>query len=88
MSVRATERLIGELVIITALPNCPKMIVRAIDEKSKIITTVWFSDRHEYQEGGFPANSLDKVEPKKTTQTGKTKKTQKRTPSAALRKKV
>ena len=87
MSVRATGSLIGDLVVVTALPNSPKMIVQAIDEKSKIITTVWFSDRHEYQEGVFPANALDRVESKKTAQTEKTKKTQKTTPNAALRKK-
>ena len=74
MSVRATERLIGDLVIVTALPNGPKMIVQAIEEESKIITTVWFSDRQEYQEGYFPANALDKAESKKTTQPVKTKK--------------
>ena len=66
MSVRATERLIGELVIVTALPNSPKMIVQAIEAETKIITTVWFSDKQEYQEGLFPASALDKVESKKT----------------------
>ena len=74
MSVRATERLIGELVIVTALPNSPKMVVQAIEEETKIITTVWFSDSHEYQEGFFPTSALDKVEVKKTPQAAKPKK--------------
>ena len=87
MSVRATGSLIGELVVVTALPNSPKMIVQAIEEKSKIITTAWFSDSHEYQKGDFPASSLDRVEAKKPTQTDKPKKTQKKAPNAALRKK-
>ena len=87
LSVRATARLIGELVIVTALPNSPKMVVQAIEEESKIITTTWFSDSHEYQEGFFPANALDKVEIKKPPQTEKTKKTQKRTSNAAPAKK-
>jgi len=74
VSVRATERLIGELVIVTALPNSPKMVVQAIEEETKIITTVWFSDSHEYQEGFFPTSALDKVEVKKTPQAAKPKK--------------
>jgi len=78
LSVRATGRLIGELVVVTALPNSPKMIVQAIEEESKIITTVWFTDKHEYQEGFFPASAIDKVEAKKAAQTVKTKKSQKR----------
>ena len=84
MSVRATERLIGELVIVTALPNSPKMIVQAIEEETRIITTAWFTDRQEYQEGFFPASALDKVESKKTTRAVKTKK---RTSNAGLAKK-
>jgi len=66
MSVRATERLIGDLVIVSALPNSPQMVVKAINEESKIITTAWFSDHREYQEGFFPANALDRSKPKKT----------------------
>ena len=84
MSVRATERLIGDLVIVTALPNSPKMVVQAIEEETKIITTVWFSDKQEYQEGFFPANALDRAESKKTTQAVKTKK---RTPNVGQAKK-
>ena len=87
MSVRATERLVGELVIVTALPNGPKMIVQAIEAETKIITTVWFSDRHEYQEGFFPASALDKVESKKTTQAAKAKNGPKKKPNTELAKK-
>ena len=74
MSVRATERLIGDLVIVSALPNCPPMVVKAIDEETKLITTSWFSDHNEYQEGFFPANALDRVELKKSPRAGKTTK--------------
>ena len=65
MSVRATERLIGDAVIVTALAKSPQMIVKAINEESKIITTVWFSAGNEFEEGFFPASSLDRVESKK-----------------------
>jgi len=64
MSVRATERLIGDVVIASGLPNSPLMIVQDINEEDKMITTTWFSDRHECQEGLFPASSLDRAEPK------------------------
>jgi hypothetical protein len=74
LSVRATERLIGDLVIVTALPNSPKMIVQAIEVETKIITTVWFSDSHGYQEGFFPASAIDRVESKKPPQAAKAKK--------------
>jgi hypothetical protein len=74
MSVRATERLIGDLVAVTALPHGPQMVVKAISEETKIITTAWFSDQNAYQEGFFPASALDRVEPKKSQQTGKTTK--------------
>jgi len=74
LSVRATERLIGDLVIVTELPNGPKMIVQAIEEETKIITTVWFTDKQEYQEGFFPASAIDRVESKKPTQAAKAKK--------------
>ena len=62
MSVRATERLIGDLVAVTALPNSPQMVVQAIEEETKIVITSWFSDTNEYQEGYFPAKALDRVE--------------------------
>ena len=74
MSVRATERLIGDLVIVSALPNSPQMVVKAIEKETNIITTSWFSDHNEYQQGFFPANSLDRAEPKKAPQKDKTTK--------------
>ena len=71
MSVRATERLIGDAVIATALSKSPQMVVKAINEETKIITTTWFSANDEFQEGFFPASALDRVETKKPTQAGK-----------------
>ncbi|MDR1870301.1 MAG: hypothetical protein LBQ82_10000 [Treponema sp.] len=71
MSVRATERLIGDLVVVTALPGSPQMVVKAINEETKIITTAWFSDCKSYQEGTFPASALDRSEPKKAPSAGK-----------------
>jgi hypothetical protein len=72
MSVRATERLIGDAVILTALPKSPQMVVKAINEETKIITTVWFSANNEFEEGTFPASALDRVELKKAPQASKT----------------
>jgi len=77
MSVRATERLIGDLVVVSALPNGPQMVVKAINEETKIITTSWFADGDCYQEGTFPAAALDRAEIKKGPQTGKTTKRRK-----------
>jgi len=77
MSVRATERLIGDAVIVTSLPKSPQMVVKAINEETKIITTSWFSDNNEFQEGTFPASALDRVETKKPVQSGKTSKAKK-----------
>jgi len=74
MSVRATERLIGDAVVVTALQKSPQMVVKAINEETKIITTSWFSNGNEFQEGTFPASALDRVEIKKPVQTKKTKK--------------
>jgi hypothetical protein len=54
MSVRATERIIGDLVTVTDLPNSPKIVVKSIDDEAKLITAVWFSNQNEYQEGSFP----------------------------------
>jgi|TergutMp193P3_1026864.scaffolds.fasta_scaffold21235_2 hypothetical protein len=71
MSVRATERLIGDLVVVTAIPDSPHMVVKAINEETKIITTAWFGDCKCYQEGTFPASALDRAEPKKEKQTAK-----------------
>jgi len=62
MSVRVTERLIGDVVIASGLPNSPLMIVQEIDEEAKLVTTTWFTDRHECQEGLFPGSALDRAE--------------------------
>ena len=62
MSVRVTERLIGDVVIASGLPNSPLMIVQEIDEEAKLVTTTWFSDCHECQEGLFPGSALDRAE--------------------------
>jgi len=72
MSVRATERLIGDAVIVSVLSKSPQMVVKAINEETKIITTSWFSDANAYQEGTFPASALDRVEVKKPSPAGKT----------------
>jgi hypothetical protein len=71
MSVRATNSIIGEAVIVSVLPKSPQMVVKAFNEETKLITTSWFSDTNDYQEGTFPANALDRVEPKKPSQTSK-----------------
>jgi hypothetical protein len=63
MSVRLSERLIGEVVIARGLPYSPLMIVQGYEEESKMVSTTWFSDQHECQEGLFPAKALDKAEP-------------------------
>jgi hypothetical protein len=73
MSVRATERLIGDAVVVTALAKSPQMIVKAINEETKIITTSWFSNDNAFQEGAFPASALDRVEAKKTKTSIKSK---------------
>jgi hypothetical protein len=75
MSVRATERLVGDVVIATGLPNSPLMVVQSIEEETKMVNTTWFSDSHECQEGIFPASSLDRYEAPKTA--SKAKKTAK-----------
>jgi hypothetical protein len=62
MSVRATERLIGDVVIASGLPNSSRMVVQGVDIEAKTVTTVWFSDTHEGQQGIFPASSLDRFE--------------------------
>ena len=62
MSVRATERLVGEVVVAGDLANSPKMVVQSVEIEAKLITTVWFSDDHKSQIGKFPASSLEKVE--------------------------
>ena len=77
MSVRATDRLIGDAVIVSVLPKSPEMVVKAINEETKIITTTWFSDHNEFQEGTFPASALDRVELKKPRQASKPSKAKK-----------
>jgi len=73
MSVRATERLVGDVVIVTGLPNSPLMVVQSVEEDTKMVDTTWFSDSHECQEGLFPASSLDRYEaPKAASKTKKT----------------
>jgi len=67
MSVRVTERLIGDVVIATGLPNSPQMVVQSIDEEAKMVATTWFSDCHECQEGLFPGSALDRVDPAQTS---------------------
>jgi hypothetical protein len=86
MSVRATERLIGDAVIVTALPNSPQMVVRDINEKTRIITTTWFSDQNEFQEGTFPASALDRAEKAETKKSaGKADKSSRGRPAKAKR---
>ena len=65
MSVRVTERLVGDVVIASGLPNSPLMVVQGIDEEAKMVDTTWFSDCHECQEGSFPGSALDRAEPPK-----------------------
>jgi hypothetical protein len=72
MSVRAIGRLIGDIVIVPALPKSPQMVVKAFNAETNLITTSWVSDTSVYQEGTFPASALARVEPKKTAQSGKT----------------
>jgi|GEM_PF-1148982 len=62
MSVRATERLIGDIVRVTELAKSPAMVVTSVEIEKKAVFTSWFSDSNEYQEGCFPASSLDRVE--------------------------
>jgi hypothetical protein len=64
MSVRATDRLIADVVTVSALPNSPQMVVLSVDAENKTVDTVWFSDNHEAQHGVFPASALDRVEEK------------------------
>jgi len=64
MSVRATDRLIGDVVIASGLPNSAKMVVQSVDEEAKEATTIWFSDDHKAQTGIFPVSALDRVEQK------------------------
>jgi hypothetical protein len=61
MSVRATGSLIADVVVATGLKG-PKMVVQAIDEEKKQVTTVWFSDDGKAQSAVFPAQALDRDE--------------------------
>jgi len=74
MSVRATGRLIGDIVIVTELAKSPQMVVKGIDEENKLVNTVWFSNDNAYQEGVFPASALDRFEEKKPVAKKKTTK--------------
>ncbi|MDR2209893.1 MAG: hypothetical protein LBO65_00290 [Spirochaetaceae bacterium] len=64
MSVRATERLIGDVVVVSGLSNSAKMVVQSINEETKTVTTVWFADDHTAQTGVFPAKAIDRLEQK------------------------
>jgi hypothetical protein len=62
MSVRATDRLLGDVVIATGLSNSPRMVVQSVEIEEKLVNTIWFSDDHGAQTGTFPATSLDRAE--------------------------
>ena len=79
MSVRATERLIGDVVIASGLPNSARMVVQSVDEEAKQVTTIWFSDDHATQTGIFPGSALDRAEQKVSAAAKKTKTTAKTT---------
>jgi len=64
MSIRLTDRIIGEIVIAKGLPKSPLMIAKSYDIEANLLTTTWFSDNNEHQEGAFPPKALDKAEPK------------------------
>ena len=81
MSVRVTERLVGDVVIASGLPKSPLMVVQSIDEEAKMVHTTWFSDNNECQEGSFPGSALDRSESKTSKEkktASKTKKTVKK----------
>ncbi|MCL2374449.1 MAG: hypothetical protein FWC65_04320 [Treponema sp.] len=71
MSVRVTERLIGDVVIASGLPNSPLMVVQSVEEDAKTVVTAWFTDKHEYQEGMFPGSALDRADPPPQAAKGK-----------------
>ncbi|GHV92875.1 hypothetical protein AGMMS50268_33780 [Spirochaetia bacterium] len=62
MSVRATERLVGDVVVASGLSNSPKMVVQAVDIEAKLVTAVWFSDDRKGQIAVFPASAIDRWE--------------------------
>jgi len=63
MSVRATGSLIADLVVVSGIPNSPKMVVSSVDADKREVTTVWFSNSGDAQRATFPAQALDRVEP-------------------------
>ena len=73
MSVRATDSLIAELVVAAGLSNSPTMIVQSVNPEEKQVTTVWFSDAGVFQQGVFPASSLDRAEAAKPAAKAKKK---------------
>jgi hypothetical protein len=62
MSVRATERLVGDVVVVTGLSNSPQMVVQSVDSDAKQVSVAWFADDHRGQQAVFPATALDRVE--------------------------
>ena len=64
MSVRATERLVGEIVHVSRLSNSPEMVVHSVNQETKMVNTSWFAIDRSSQEGEFPATALDRVEEK------------------------
>jgi hypothetical protein len=64
MSVRATERLVGDIVYVTKLQNSPQMVVHSVDQGAKMVNTTWFADDRSVQEAEFPASALDRAEEK------------------------
>jgi hypothetical protein len=64
MSVRATDRLIGDIVKVTKLSNSPNMVVHSVDAEAKVVNVTWFADDKSVQEAEFPATALDRVEEK------------------------
>jgi len=63
MSVRVTERLVGDVVIASGISKGPLMIAQSIDEKAKMVMTIWFSDDNKCQTGKFPGSALDRADP-------------------------
>jgi len=64
MSVRTTDRLIGDAVTVSAIPNSPIMVVTAINDKDKTVTAFWFNGNNDKLTSIFPATAHDRVEPK------------------------
>jgi hypothetical protein len=55
---------VGDVVVASGLSNSAKMVVQSVEEDTKLINTIWFSDDHAAQTGVFPASSIDRAEPK------------------------